>query len=334
MACAKSAAVSPGRVRPRTLPSVSGRVRSQGGRRAVRRSVTRGASASGPRRLRSTPMSAILALLAAASWGVSDFVAGRVSQRLSPIAVVGWSHAVVSVILTLVVVIGFRDIPSSGSWLAWSVVAGLGGAVGLLCLYAALAAAPMGVVAPISSLSATIPVLAGILVGERPEHGVWAGMAVALVGVILVSGPQVAARVDARPLLLAAAAAVLLGTGLVALGFASKVSLIHTLWVMRLTSLIGYAVLALIARSTGDVQRKDLVVIGAIGAGDLLANAFFAAATSLGMLSVAAVLGSLYPVATIALAWIVLRERLRGVQYVGVVLAMVGVALIAGLSRS
>ena len=119
-------------------------------------------------------MAAILALLAAAAWGTSDFVAGRVSQRVSPVAVVGWSHILVALALSLTVGLGFRDVPTSSTWLAWSVVAGVGGGAGLLCLYAALASAPMGVVAPISSLSAAIPVLAGIAVGERPTAWVWA----------------------------------------------------------------------------------------------------------------------------------------------------------------
>ena len=201
-----------------------------------------------------------------------------------------------------------------------------------LCLYAALASAPMGVVAPISSLSAAIPVLAGIAVGERPTAWVWAGMIVALVGTVLVSGPHLSVSVSARPVLLAAAAAVLLGAGLVGLGAAAQVSLIHTLWVMRVTSALGYAALGLVRRSSGGVSGRDLAVISVIGAGDLLANALFAAATAAGLLSVSAVLGSLYPVATIGLAWAVLKERLGAIQYLGVVLAMAGVGLIAGAS--
>ncbi|MEI2825444.1 MAG: DMT family transporter [Dermatophilaceae bacterium] len=277
-------------------------------------------------------MAAILALLAAAAWGTSDFVAGRVSQRVSPVAVVGWSHILVALALSLTVGLGFRDVPTSSTWLAWSVVAGVGGGAGLLCLYAALASAPMGVVAPISSLSAAIPVLAGIAVGERPTAWVWTGMIVALVGTVLVSGPHLSVSVSARPVLLAAAAAVLLGAGLVGLGAAAQVSLIHTLWAMRVTSGLGYAALGLVRRSSGGIGRRDLAVIGAIGAGDLLANALFAAATTAGLLSVSAVLGSLYPVATIGLAWAVLKERLGAIQYLGVVLAMAGVGLIAGAS--
>ena len=279
-------------------------------------------------------MAAFLALLAAAAWGTSDFVAGRVSQRVSPVAVVGWSHVLVTIALSGVVVVGFRDLPMSAPWLAWSVMAGIGGGAGLLCLYAALASAPMGVVAPISSLSAAVPVLAGVLLGERPTAWVWAGMAVALVGTVLVSGPHVSTSVSVRPIVLAASAAVLLGAGLVGLGAAAQVSLVHTLWVMRMTSALGYAALAVARRTTGGVSRRDLAVIGAIGVGDLVANALFAAATAVGFLSVSAVLGSLYPVATIALAWAVLKERLGAVQYLGVLMAMAGVALIAGGSAA
>jgi drug/metabolite transporter (DMT)-like permease len=98
---------------------------------------------------------------------------------------------------------------------------------------------------------------------------------------------------------------------------------------MRTTSVLAFGVAALVLRSTGGVAGRDLPILGVVGVADLSANAMFATASSRGLVSVASVLGSLYPIMTVILARIVLHERLRHVQVVGVGLSAVGVALIA-----
>ncbi|MBK6955097.1 MAG: DMT family transporter [Actinomycetales bacterium] len=278
-------------------------------------------------------MPAVLALLSAAVWGASDFVAGVLSRTLRPAVVVAWSQLIALAALSAIVAV--RGFPATGyaGWWPWAVLAGLSGALGLLCFYAALSTGTMGVVAPIAAVGSGIPVLLGVVSGEQPSPLAWWGIVVALVGVVLASGPELQQGLSARPVLLACLAAVGFGVALFALDRGARVSLLHTLWGMRLASGIGYAALALVARSLGGVTRRQFPVLVAVGLSDLAANALFGLASSMGMVSIAAVLGSLYPVMTIVLARYVLHERLRRIQILGSTLALTGVVLIAAAGR-
>lgn len=278
-------------------------------------------------------MPAVLALLSAVVWGASDFVAGVLSRTVRPAAVVAWSQLIALALLTGIV--AFRGLPDGGyaGWWPWAAIAGVSGALGLLCFYAALSTGTMGVVAPIAAVGSGIPVLLGVLSGEQPSSLAWWGIGVALVGVVLASGPELQQGLGARPVLLACLAALGFGVALFALDRGARVSLLHTLWGMRLASGVGYLALGLIARSLGGVTARQIPVLAAIGVGDLAANALFGMASSMGMVSIAAVLGSLYPVVTIVLARVVLHERLRTVQVLGSSLALSGVVLIAAAGR-
>lgn len=278
-------------------------------------------------------MPAVLALLSAVVWGASDFVAGVVSRTLRPVVVVAWSQLIA--LATLSVIVAVRGLPGTGyaAWWPWAVLAGVSGALGLLSFYAALSTGTMGVVAPIAAVGSGIPVLLGVLSGEQPSPLAWWGIAVALVGVVLASGPELQEGLGARPVLLACLAAVGFGVALFALDRGARVSLLHTLWGMRLASGMGYVTLAVVARSLGGVTTRQFPVLVAVGLSDLGANALFGLASSMGMVSVAAVLGSLYPVITIVLARYVLHERLRRIQVLGSTLALTGVVLIAAAGR-
>lgn len=278
-------------------------------------------------------MPAVLALLSAVVWGASDFVTGVVSRTLRPVVVVAWSQLIA--LATLSVIVAVRGLPGTGyaGWWPWAVLAGVSGALGLLSFYAALSTGTMGVVAPIAAVGSGIPVLLGVLSGEQPSPLAWWGIAVALVGVVLASGPELQEGLGARPVLLACLAAVGFGVALFALDRGARVSLLHTLWGMRLASGMGYVTLAVVARSLGGVTTRQFPVLVAVGLSDLGANALFGLASSMGMVSVAAVLGSLYPVITIVLARYVLHERLRRIQVLGSTLALTGVVLIAAAGR-
>lgn len=274
-------------------------------------------------------MAALLALVSAALWGTSDFVAGLLSRSMRPIVVVAWSQGFALAVLTAIVLV--RGLPDAGyaGWWPWAMLAGVSGSLGLLCFYAALATGTMGVVAPIAALGAGIPVLLGLVSGETPSGLAWIGITIALVGVVLASGPELQQGLGARPVLLAALAAVGFGIGLFSIDRGARVSLLHTLWGMRLTSMLGYAVVAASARSLGGVPGRRMPALLAVGLGDLAANALFGAASSMGLVSIAAVLGSLYPVVTILLARRVLHERLRRIQLAGVGLALAGIVALA-----
>lgn len=272
-------------------------------------------------------MLSLLALASSACWGTSDFFAGLRARSLPAAAVVAWSQGLALVMLSFVLVVQGFGGPTG--WMPWAAAAGVAGSGALVCFYAALSTGTMGVVAPVASLGVVVPVLLGLVTGERPPAMAWVGMVVAIVGVALASGPELSGSVSPRPLLLACVAAVGFGLALFFLDRGSRVSLLHTLWGMRLTSVALFALAALALRRVGGVRPPDLPALGLIGFGDVVANGLFAYASSHGAVSIASVLGSLYPVVTVLLARFVLGERLRPVQGVGVGVSMLGVAVLA-----
>lgn len=273
-------------------------------------------------------MLSVLALGSSVAWGAADFLAGLASRRRHPVAVVGWTQALALVALTVVVLGWPADVPWT-AWAPWAAGAGLAGLFGLICFYTALSSGTMGVVAPVAGLGVVVPVVLGVAGGERPSGLAWAGMLVAVAGVTLASGPEIAAGLSPRPVALASGAAVGFGLTLYLLDRGARESTLMTLWGMRLTSVSVLVVLALLVRSAGGVTVRETPLLLVIGGGDLAANALFAVASSRGQVSVASVLGSLYPVVTAVLARVVLDERLQRVQQVGVVLAVGGAVLIA-----
>ncbi len=260
-------------------------------------------------------------------WGSSDFLGGLRAKVLPAIAVVAWSQVFGLGTMTIVVLAGHP--PRGTAWIPYAVAAGVAGAIALVSFYAALATGTMGVVAPISAMGAAVPVLLGVAQGDQPAPLVWAGMAVAVLGTVLASGPELRRGVHVRPVLLAVVAAIGFGLVLFFIDRGARSSLVSTLWGMRLTSVAAFAVIGLSRRSAGGVRRQDVPWLAAIGLSDLSANALFAAASAQGLVSVTSVLGSLYPVVTILLARVVLGERLRVIQNIGVVLSLAGVVAIA-----
>lgn len=295
-------------------------------------------------------MAALLALASSLLWGTADFGGGLVSRRLPSLAVVGWTQ-VVALVLLVPVVLLTGGVPPPGPWLGWGLAAGLTGLSGLVCFYRALAIGTMGVVSPIAALGGVVPVLAGVLDGERPGALRTVGMVVALAGAVAASGPELSAPRGSgaaggpgpgrrTSVLLATAAGVLFGLTLLLIARGSGAAgteggapaPVLTVTAMRMTSLVVFVALALAVRGVGGVRPRNLPVLVAIGAADATANALYGIASTMGLLSVVAVLGSLYPVMTVLLARWVLHERLQRVQVVGVALALGGVMLLAGTS--
>lgn len=276
-------------------------------------------------------MLALIALSSSAFWGTSDFFAGLKARTIAAPAVVGVTQSFALVALSVILLV--RHTGLSASWTAnglwWAVGAGLAGALGLICFYTALASGTMGVVAPISSLGALVPVFLGLLTGEQPSRTAWVGMAVAVTGAALASGPELTGAVPPRPVILAAVAALCFGTSLYCIDRGARYALLETLWGMRATSVALFLIGALVLRSVGGTARRDLPALAVIGLGDVTANGLFAYSSSRGMVSVASVLGSLYPVATLFWARLLLGERLRRVQVIGVALTLAGVVAIA-----
>jgi drug/metabolite transporter (DMT)-like permease len=269
-----------------------------------------------------------LALSSSVMWGGSDFLGGLLSRTRHAHAVVAGSQAC-GLLAVALVALSTEAWHGSTAWVVWAALAGVVGAVGLVCFYSELGCGTMGVVSPIVALGVVVPVLLGISQGETPDTLVVLGLVLALLGVITASGPELEGRAGAKPVLLAAVAGVCFGAALVFIERGAQTNALMTLTGMRVTSVGLFLLAALGMRTTGGLRPRDLGPLAVVGVADVGANLLFAIATQRGLLSVTAVLGSLYPVVTVLLARLVLQERLRLVQQVGVVAALTGVVLLS-----
>ena len=208
------------------------------------------------------------------------------------------------------------------------ITAGLSGLTGLICFYAALSSGRMGIVSPISSLGVMLPLFIGLAQGEKPSVVQMIGIAAALVGIVLASGPEVRGGASPRPVLLAFCAAVTFGLAIYFMARGAEADPIMTIVTMRITQVTVLALVALTLRSVGGLVAQDLPMLAVIGLTDALANLLFTGAAALGLLSITAVLGSLYPMVTVVLAWWLNRERLAHIQYWGIGATMLGVLAI------
>ena len=278
------------------------------------------------------PMASLLALLSSALWGTADFFAGRLSKKHHPFAVLGFSQ-VIGLAVGLLIVLVSGDLYGQAfgvdGYLLSGAIAGLFGYIGLACLYEGLSTGRMGVVAPISSMSAVIPLIYAIVTGDKLSMIASAGIVIALVGVFCASGPELSNGLPIKPLLLALGAAAGFGMSLTFISIGSQESALLTMVSMRGATFFVTIALALKFRTTGKFSKKDLPILIFIGAADFLANLLLGVATTKGLVSVAMVFGSLYPIATALLAFKFLNERLHKVQYVGIALAVTGVSLIS-----
>jgi drug/metabolite transporter (DMT)-like permease len=188
----------------------------------------------------------------------------------------------------------------------------------------------MGVVSPISSLSVLLPLFFALVIkGDRLSTTVTIGVIAAVLGGFLASGPEITQGLPLKPVLLAIGAALGFGTALTFMAIGSEESSLMTMVTMRSTTLLVSAALFIQRGNLGGVKTKDIPLLAAIGVADFSANLLLGIATTKGLVSIAMVLGSLYPIATAVLAYLFLKERLHKAQYLGVVLAVAGVALIS-----
>ena len=176
-------------------------------------------------------MSVVLSLLASLTWGVSDFLGGTAAKRLSATAVVAVSQALALVGL-LVVAGAMRAFDAPLGYLGWALGAAVFSVIALSAFYAALASGTMGVVAPIAALGVAVPVVVGLALGDRPTVAQDVGVVVAVIGVVLASGPEARAGAGRRPLLLAAVAAVGFGVVILFVARGAKTDPTMTLVVM------------------------------------------------------------------------------------------------------
>jgi drug/metabolite transporter (DMT)-like permease len=263
---------------------------------------------------------------------------GLVSRRANPIVVVLVSQ--LGGLLLLALILPFDGADITGRALAWGAAAGVGGGGGVVFLYRGLARGRMSVIAPTTAVEAAIiPVAYGLISGEEPGVVSLAGVVIALFAVVLVSSPQDDGGADAPTARSRLAQPGMTDALLAGLGFGCFfIFLSHAgtdtgLWPLvgtKASSITLVAVAAGISRSGIRPPAGTLTAIFVAGALDVGANVLYLLASREGLLSLVAVLTSLYPASTVLLARLVLRERMSRVQIGGLALVVTGVALIAG----
>jgi drug/metabolite transporter (DMT)-like permease len=276
-------------------------------------------------------MAVLLALAAAIAYGLSDFIGGVASRRTTvwPVALTACLGATLG---TLVLALVARGDPS-GADIAWGLLAGVGSGTGTAFLYRGFARGRMGVVAPVSAVGAALlPAALAVATGERPTGIVWVGMAVALPGIWMVSrepAPIGAAASSADGLLDGVLAGLGFGVLFAALGQVPDGAGFWPVMGTQLVSLVAVTVAALALGGDPVPRRRDDWWGLAAGLLATLAVVGFVLARQQGLLSVAAVLTSLYPAATVLLATVVLHERLHRGQSVGLLLCAACVVCVA-----
>ncbi len=274
-----------------------------------------------------------LGFATALCWGLADFLGGLRTRRLTLALVLGASQLCGVAAITVVVGAGSLEVPA-GTDVAPALIAGVCQLAGIAALYRALAIGTMSVISPISaSGAAVLPVVVGLAAGERPGGLQVVGMLGVFAGVALATRSVDGRIKDGRSreaLVLSAIAALGFGGFYVGMDAAAdSTDPLGALLVARIAATAALAVVLVIARPRLGGNATDLPALALIGLLDVGANACFALGTETGLLSVVAVLASLYPVGTVVLARALLGERLATVQAAGVAVALTGVALIA-----
>jgi len=284
-------------------------------------------------------MAAALALLTSLAYGVSNYVGPRLA-RDAPLLVLLAAGQACAFVLAVAIVAGQGEAAPPAGHVAAALLAGLGNGGGLLLFYRAAAVGPLSIVTPIGAVGAAVPVAVGVARGEAMTALKAAGIVMALSGLVLVARRTragAAAAAERRPdddvpraVLLGLGAALCFGIFLAAMGPASEESASWAVLVSRFSLLaVLLAVAVRLGEGRGGVTARHLPRLAVPGLLLFGGTLSYAAATREGDLSVVSVLGSLFPVVTVALAVGLDRERLGGAQALGVVLTLAGVVALS-----
>lgn len=275
-------------------------------------------------------MTVVLGLAAALLYGIGDFAGGIASRKHTAVTVLLLSYPVGAVLMTAM--LPFFHGHLDGKAVGYGIIGGAAGLVGVVVLYTLMTLAPINVVSPVSAvLAAIVPVIVGVLIGERPELAAWIGILLGLVAVVFVShttGPGSQGRIALQVILLACVSGLGFGFYFVFLARAGDDS---GLWPLVVSRFAAATLILPVAKVRGAFRRvsgRMLALIVLTGACDAFANMCFLLATRHGLLSLASVLTSLYPATTVVLAVWLLREHANNVQRVGLALAGAAIVLI------
>lgn len=269
----------------------------------------------------------VFGLLSAIAWGAGDFAGGVAGRRVSVLALVLATQIVGMAVALVLAVLRAEAFPAPAD-LGWAAMAGVFGAIGILGLYTGLAVGRMGVVAPVTGvLGAGVPVLVGVALEGLPPPIAVAGIAAAIVAVVLVS--RIAGSEGQRSgIELALVGGVGIGLFNITVTRVDEALVFGPLTVVRLAAAAFIALALLSRRKPVSLPPRLVPLILVIGVLDMTGNAGYLLAEASGSLAVAAVLSSLYPVTTVVLAIAILREPVTRQHALGIGLALFAIAAI------
>ncbi|WP_283136436.1 DMT family transporter [Rhizohabitans arisaemae] len=274
----------------------------------------------------------VLALGASLGWGISDFLGGLKSRAVSVLSVLLISQVTALILLAIMAVVRGAGPPDASS-LGFAALAGLGETVGIAALYRGLAVGTMSIVAPIAATAPIVPLLAGLATGQVPSPLQFTGLALALIGLVFTAYRSGGGKSGGSPVtpsvVYGLLAALGLGTFFFTMHNAGTGDVGWALLTARLTAVIAIASVVVVKRHRVTVPRNSLPTIALIGVLIIAADFLYTTASTLGLVSIAAVLGSLHSIVTIVLARIVLNERLERAQQVGIAASVIGVLAIS-----
>jgi drug/metabolite transporter (DMT)-like permease len=272
----------------------------------------------------------LLGLAAAIAYGIGDFVGAFASRRHTAVTVLLHSYPVGAVLM--LVMLPFFPGTVTVRTVVFGVAGGLAGLVGVTIMYALMVRAPMNVISPVTAvLAAIVPVVFGVLVGERPQLAAWLGIVLGIGAVVLVSrtsDEHPHGRIALRVIALAFVSGLGFGFYFIFLARAGDDSGLWPLVISRIASAIVIVPLAWQRRGLTRIRGQMLAITLAAGAFDAAANMFFLLASRQGLLSLASVLTSLYPAVTVMLAVGLLHEHTSKIQRIGLGLAATAIVLI------
>jgi drug/metabolite transporter (DMT)-like permease len=272
-----------------------------------------------------TPL--LLALGASLAWGVGDFFGPLISRTLGVLPVLLWAQ--VGGVASLVVAMTIRAEGPAGWGVLYAIGASFGGMLGLFAYYRGMNTGTMSVVAPIAGVSAVIPVIYGIATGDDPSVSQIAGVGAAIAGVGLASiEHQDGRRRVAAGVGLALLAACGFGFYFPWMHAAGKVDFWWASTIFRTTALLLVVTAVTAGRIDVRMSRRNIALAALAGIVDTAGNVSFAASSQHGLVSLTAVLASLYPIVTVLLAASILHERVAPLQRAGIALTLAGVVLI------
>jgi len=273
-------------------------------------------------------ISILLGLGAAITWGAADFAGGIATRRTESYGVVIGSHIISLTAFLFLALLLNEPVPPLRDWLLGG-AAGLGGGIGLMLLYRALAGGKMSIAASVSAVvAATIPVIADGITQGLPATLTLIGFATALLAVWLVSSGDGYTKFSIRNLMLPLSAGVVFGMFFILLHEASRTTVAWPVVATRVGSISGLLLFAGLTNRRWVPTRQHWPLLAFIGIVDAGGTALYALSARLGRMDVAAVLGSLYPGATVLLAWVFLKEKISRIQALGILLALCAIILL------